>query len=175
MEKQNNSSKQHDRHHSVPSLVRTPMKKKKCRNPNVQVFPKLQKTNQTVCTQATTATVIPDGVRWCFTPLDVEALATDEMLMSLFVSEDWPVVASPWLEWLVVAFVVTVFILPILVLLAVCFYRPRPRLTTDCVNIIPSHVTFSRICMHSSQSRTRHWLKMVVRIMSSMLHAQCLF
>ena len=37
---------------------------------------------------------------------------------------------------------------------------------TGCVNRTPSHVTFSRICMHSFQCRTRHWLKMFVRITS---------
>ena len=30
---------------------------------------------------------------------------------------------------------------------------------TGCVNRTPSHVTLSRICMHSFQCRTTHWLK----------------
>ena len=42
---------------------------------------------------------------------------------------------------------------------------------TGRVNRTPSHVTFSRSCPHSCQWRTWHWLKMVVRSMSSMFHA----
>ena len=41
---------------------------------------------------------------------------------------------------------------------------------TEGVNRTPSHVTFSRICMRSFQCRTWHWLKTVVRIVSSMFH-----
>ena len=43
------------------------------------------------------------------------------------------------------------------------------------VNRTPSHVTFSGVSPHSFQCRTWHWLKMFVRITSSMLHAQWLF
>ena len=39
-----------------------------------------------------------------------------------------------------------------------------------CVNGTPSHVTFSRICTHVQQIRTWHWLKFLVRVMSSMFH-----
>ena len=43
----------------------------------------------------------------------------------------------------------------------------RKRSTSYCVNRTPSHVTFSRVCPHS----TRHWLKVLVRVIPSMCHA----
>ena len=47
----------------------------------------------------------------------------------------------------------------------------QPAFSHFFVNRTPSHVTFSRAYTHSFQCLTRHWLKVLVRVIPSMCHA----